>query len=90
MPDSANPFAGGQRQFQLPTPPWHRHFQSARVRAIQQGSSPNLCLQFEATGRRLDEDNIIARSKLERLPDAGGQGDPSSGLDSRGSLHRLA
>ena len=24
---------------------------------------------------------------MKRLPDAGGQGDPSSGLDSSGSLH---
>ena len=34
--------------------------------------------------------SLDTRSKLERPPNAGGQGDPSSGLDSRGSLHRLA
>jgi hypothetical protein len=56
---------------------------------MEQSSSASLCLQLEPTRRCLHENDVIARGELKRLPNAGGQGDPSSGLDSRGSLHRL-
>ncbi len=40
------------------------------MRTIQQGSSPNLRLQLEATWRRFDQAELIARGKLAR-PDLG-------------------
>jgi len=60
------------------------------VRAIKQGCSSSLCLQLKPARCCLDEDDVIARGDLKRLTDVGGERDPSSGLDSSGSLHWLA
>ena len=54
---------------------------------MEQSSSASLCLQLEPTRRCLDENDVIARGDLKRLSDADGERDPSSGLDSSGSLH---
>ena len=56
---------------------------------MEQSSSASLCLQLEPTRRCLHENDVIAGGELKRLPDAGGQGDPTSGLDSSGSPHWL-
>ena len=59
------------------------------MRTIEQGSSSTLCLQLEAAWSRLNEDDVISRGDVKRLPDADGERDPSSGLDGGGSLHGL-
>ena len=86
---SANPLAGWQREFQLPNAPCPSDFQSACVRTIEQGSSSTLCLQLEAAWSCLNEDDVISRGDLKRLPDADGERDPSSGLNDGSSLHWL-
>jgi hypothetical protein len=55
--------------------------------AIEEGGCPSLCLDLEPARSRLDENDVIARRDLQRLPDSRGKGDPPSGLDGSDAMH---